>query len=99
MTHEQQESATPSGATRSRARTAERQTGADDYRPARRQARRDQGDSSRQLERMAATVAAERTGRSVTRALVRRLERIEEQVMSVVEPKIWQIVIFDSDGK
>jgi hypothetical protein len=34
----------------------------------------------------------------VTRALYRRLERLEEQTMPMDEPKVWQIVFRHSDG-
>jgi hypothetical protein len=34
----------------------------------------------------------------MTRTLYRRLERLEEQTMPMDEPKVWQIVVLDSDG-
>lgn len=34
----------------------------------------------------------------MTRSLSRRLERLEEQVAPLAEPRVWQIVIVDSDG-
>ena len=34
----------------------------------------------------------------MTRNLYRRLERLEEQTMPMDEPKVWQIIILDSDG-
>jgi hypothetical protein len=33
-----------------------------------------------------------------SRSLARRLERLEEQTMPIDEPKVWQIVLVDSDG-
>jgi hypothetical protein len=34
----------------------------------------------------------------MNRNLSRRLERLEEQVAPLAEPRVWQIVIVDSDG-
>ena len=33
----------------------------------------------------------------MTRSLYRRLERLEERTMPRDEPKVWQIIILDSD--
>jgi hypothetical protein len=35
---------------------------------------------------------------AMTESLSRRLERLEEQVAPLAEPKVWKIVIVDSDG-
>ena len=34
----------------------------------------------------------------ISRNLSRRLEQLEEQSAPLAEPKVWQIVIVDSDG-
>jgi hypothetical protein len=34
----------------------------------------------------------------INKSISRRLERLEEQIMPLREPKVWQIVIVDSDG-
>ena len=34
----------------------------------------------------------------MTRALTRRLDRLEEHMQPAEEPRIWQVVFFDSNG-